>query len=274
MRERGIAPAPIKGGGGGGYVISDSDAQAIVDAYTSEPDDVHKEAIETRVLALKAAGLWASRDFDYMWATSEQDGALINWKSPGTFDAIAVNSPTFTADEGFTLDGTSQYIRSGYNPAAEAGNYAQDSAHVTAMTLLAPIGANNPLIGVLASVSSPFARVLLRPRNASNNMQAIINSVYNVIDITVANTLAAHWILSRTGASATAVYRDGAAFGAGTQSSVGNIGEIISFGYDAQTGDYGAHKLTCGSGGAAMTAGEASDSYDADAAFLTTVGAI
>ena len=38
----------------------------------------------------------------YMYAAADSQAAKINWINPGTYNATEVNSPTFTADRGFT----------------------------------------------------------------------------------------------------------------------------------------------------------------------------
>jgi len=104
--------------------------QAIYDAYTTKPSDATAVLQNALVEGWIADGDWTTKDVIYVYAThTNGDGeALINWKLPGTYDATAYNAPTFTANEGFTGNGTTQYIDCNWNPSTNGINYVQNSA--------------------------------------------------------------------------------------------------------------------------------------------------
>ncbi|KKM71055.1 hypothetical protein LCGC14_1434530 [marine sediment metagenome] len=105
--------------------------QAVYDAYTTKPDAATAAIWNTCVETWVANGEWATKDIIYVYAahTNGAGEALINWKTPGTFDATAFNAPTFTADEGFLGNGTTQYINTGgWIPSVNGVNYLQDDA--------------------------------------------------------------------------------------------------------------------------------------------------
>ena len=54
--------------------------------------------------------------------------ALKNWKNPGSFDATLINAPAFVSLEGFTGNGTSSYINTGWVPSTDGVNYTKDDA--------------------------------------------------------------------------------------------------------------------------------------------------
>ena len=58
------------------------------------------------------------------------NGEFDNALKGGTLTASLVNSPTFTTDRGFTGNGSTSYLDSGYNVSTGGGVYAQDSAHM------------------------------------------------------------------------------------------------------------------------------------------------
>ena len=105
--------------------------QAVYDAYTVKPSDATAAVWNTFVTKCVATGEWAALDvlWNYAGVSDNTNGeALINWKLPGTFDATAYNAPTFTALEGFTGNGTTQYIDCNWNPSVNGVNYVRNSA--------------------------------------------------------------------------------------------------------------------------------------------------
>ena len=108
----------------------DSDYQAVLDFATSEGDTLpsaNQHILQNQVvLSLKTFGIWNKLDSFAMFATDGDVGfSLIDWKR--LVKMTAVNSPTFTADEGFTGNGTSSRIHSGLTPNG-LGNYKLNAA--------------------------------------------------------------------------------------------------------------------------------------------------
>lgn len=91
----------------------DADAQAIVSSFAVAPSAKTKQAINSFVVGAKHYGIFALLDLCYGFAAELQQQSLINWASPGTNDASAVNSPTFTARSNWTGNGTTSYLSSG-----------------------------------------------------------------------------------------------------------------------------------------------------------------
>lgn len=66
-------------------------------------------------------------DLLYVFATNgDRDFAKINWKSPGNFTLTEVNTPTFTPDVGFSGDGSTSYLNTGWDPTNNGVNYTLD----------------------------------------------------------------------------------------------------------------------------------------------------
>jgi len=107
-----------------------SEYQSVYDALTTPPSGSIAAAQNTMVKSLVDDGVWTKLDVFYCYAqhTNDDGEALINWTNPGTYDATAYNSPTFTALEGFTGDGSSTYIDCNWNPSANGVNFTQDDA--------------------------------------------------------------------------------------------------------------------------------------------------
>jgi hypothetical protein len=119
------------GGGGGGF---DADYQAVLDYATAQgytlPSGGQQTLQNDLVVALKAAGVWSKLDTFANFATDGSSNfALIDWKRLS--DYTAINSPTFTSNEGFTGNGTSSYIDSNYNPNTSGVNYTLNDASIS-----------------------------------------------------------------------------------------------------------------------------------------------
>lgn len=111
----------------------DADYQAVLDRGTTLgytlPSAGQQILQNQLVLDLKSAGIWAKLDVLYVFMTDgDSDFATLNWKDPTQFQCAKVNSPTFTTNEGFQGNGTTSSLNTGYEPAAEATNFTQNSA--------------------------------------------------------------------------------------------------------------------------------------------------
>lgn len=81
--------------------------------------------------ALSDAGILAKLDLLYIWATDgDSDYSLINWINPTGTKATAVNSPTFTANQGWEGDGTSAYIETGVTISTGLTNQTLNDASI------------------------------------------------------------------------------------------------------------------------------------------------
>ena len=91
-------------------------ARAIALGYTL-PSSGQQVKQNKLLVDLKSSGAWAKLDVFYMFATDGNSSfATLNWKAPISNQCTLVNSPTFTANQGFAGNGTSSYINTNYNP--------------------------------------------------------------------------------------------------------------------------------------------------------------
>jgi len=114
--------------------LFDADYQAVLDYGTAQgytlPSGGQQTLQNDLVVALKAAGVWSKLDTFANFATDgDSDFALIDWKRLS--DYTAINSPTFTTNQGFTGNGTSSYIDSNYNPNTSGVNYTLNDASIS-----------------------------------------------------------------------------------------------------------------------------------------------
>jgi hypothetical protein len=117
----------------GGSAI-DSDYQNVLNFATSEGDTLpslaQQELQNQVVLSLKNKGLWSKKDAFGLFATNGNvDFALICWKR--LIKMTAFNSPSFSANAGFTGNGSSSYISTNFIPATDGVNFLQDDAGIS-----------------------------------------------------------------------------------------------------------------------------------------------
>jgi hypothetical protein len=109
----------------------DADYQAVLDYGTTQgytlPSASQQLLQNQLVVDLKDGGIWSKLDTFGVFATDgDSDFALIDWIR--LTDYTAVNSPTFTANQGFQGNGTSAYIDTNFNPSTSGVNYTLDDA--------------------------------------------------------------------------------------------------------------------------------------------------
>jgi len=127
----------------------DTDYQAVLNYATSQsytlPSASQQILQNQLVLDLKAGGIWSKLDTLAIFATDgSSDFALIDWKRLSQY--TAVNSPTFTANQGFQGNGTSSYIDTiALNTFSGANNYKLNDA--SAFAYLFTNTAGSALIG-------------------------------------------------------------------------------------------------------------------------------
>jgi hypothetical protein len=112
---------------------SGSGYHAASDAYfaemTVQPNSTVKGHIDTFVRAIDTAGVFAKLDFLYLFFLHDEQASRVNLKSPGTYTATAVNSPTFTAFSGWLGDGATSYLNTNYTVVTNSVNFVlNDSA--------------------------------------------------------------------------------------------------------------------------------------------------
>jgi hypothetical protein len=100
--------------------------------------------------ALIAAGIWAKLDVFYVYANDAgADFATLNWKAPTLYQSTRVNSPTFTANEGFAGNGITSYLNSNFNLFLNSVNYTQDNSSIGVYKKSGTSTGDKCLIGVL-----------------------------------------------------------------------------------------------------------------------------
>lgn len=249
---------------GVGAVAYESETTTLVAAFSNAPTTARKNLINATIKTLKSSGIWAKMDAFYVFAAADSQAALINWKSPGTFDATTVNSPTFTADRGFTGSG-SAYVRSHFTPSTAGGVFTQNSAHISVRSLTAGV-TGRPVGGI--SASAQRAVIIL---NNGSPPQAALND--NSFSATLAgSTTNLHFTFTRTASNAREGVANGATAGTDTTASVAVCDQELTFAQD--NGASFALQIASGSFGSGLDINSAYSRYIADNTYMRAVGAV
>jgi hypothetical protein len=93
-------------------------ATALFARFTTPPTTARKRAINTYIVTLQNAGVWNKLIGLYVLQAADAQAAQRNWIQD-LYNASPTASPTFTADQGYAFNGSTQYLDTGC-----AGNLA------------------------------------------------------------------------------------------------------------------------------------------------------
>lgn len=151
----------------GGGVSAES--RTLFAAMTTKPTAARKKLIDRTIKSLKSASVWSNLDRLFVLAAHDSQAALLNWINPGGTAAAAVSSPTFTADRGYTGNGSSSYVRTNFTPSSDGADYTQNSASIWVWSLTdGQVGGREA-----GNASAPLANI--ECRNASDNAVLSLN---------------------------------------------------------------------------------------------------
>jgi hypothetical protein len=198
----------------------DADYQAILDYATTQgytlPSESQQLLQNQLVVDLKDGGIWSKLDTFGVFANDgNSDFALIDWIRLSQY--TAVNSPTFTTNEGFKGNGTSSYIDINYNALTNGVNFTQNNASFGFYQYMSrtTIGTSENNFGT-GNFNTAWVRPVVPTRFAVNNQSLAATAdatyLYNNIQFTHVN---------RNNSTQINPYVDGVSLGVKTAASVG-----------------------------------------------------
>lgn len=168
-------------------------------ARTTGLDSRHRLAYTKLINGLVRDGVWRSLDVLYIFAAQDQTTSLLNLVS-SSFSASVSNSPTFTADQGWTGGASASNNILGPN-LSTATQYARNAAHASVWEYSSRAGTNKGAIEYSGAQQ-------VNGRNTGDIANGLINASSG--DMTSANAISrGHTLAIRTGASAEALYFNG-----------------------------------------------------------------
>lgn len=269
MGNRRLLPLSLRGMGGvpaaGGF---SAEVQQFFDRLITLPTAPRQALYADLIDALVAAGVWSKLDALWVYAAADQATALTNLKS-SSFAATLVTSggtPTFTTDVGYTGGGINICVSSGFNPSTAGGNYARNDALVacwnkspgdSATQLFRFAGTDNGLI-LFPFYDNP---------DPTHSTDYRINDNSDTFGDNLVADASGFWLAQRTGANATALYRNDTSVLTGNVASQALVNDTILF-------LSGPWQGTAAAVGASLNSSQRTAFYNALQTYLTGVGAI
>lgn len=246
----------------GGGVQPETDA--LLARMSVQPSADRKTLINNLILALKSSGVYSKFDLLYILAAHDQQASDLNWIN-SSFTLGRVNTPTWTVDRGYTGDAVGMELTTGYAPATNAVQVAQNSAHVGAFTLTTSAAAGFDFAAVLAT--TPFG---VRSINSVGSSVGRVNSTNNVLS-TSAPGVPLHTMGIRRDAANMLLFHNGVQNNTAAQASGGLTAATIS-GLRGNN-NWSDRQNAIWHCGAALSDQEALAAYNAFLAYLQGVGA-
>lgn len=209
------------------------------------------------VASLKLAGIWTGLDVFYVFAIDgDSDAATVNWKSPSNFQCSKVSAPTFTSNQGYSGNGTSSYLNTGFAPSAGTELTQNDCSFGGYINTTS---ASNTAIEFgsyhTANVQSFYTQTMTLSGNASYRInQSSTTSLTNSGSL-------GFFHYKRTASNTTALYKDGSSLGTGAVASAARnafsiyIGAVNAAGTAA---NFSNRQVGCYFAGASLTGLESS----------------
>lgn len=253
-------PADVTGG-------VDADVASFLARLTTPPTTERASLYSNLILSLKSAGVWAKLDALWIMAAADSQAARLNLVS-SSYTLSPVSSPTFTADRGYTGDGSTSYLDSGYDTNG-AGILLLRNAHAFGVY----VNTNTAAADVREIGSRQFAATTLGSTSGMSFRSAATNSDSTVTTFTDSLGLSS---VSRNNSANYDTYRNGVFAQNITRTTVVLTASNMYIGCFNNNGvpfQFSTRRVASAFAGATLSAGETLDTYNAIRTYLTAVGA-
>lgn len=253
----------------GGAASYSAEATAYFAAMSVQPDATRKGLLANCIDAIVAGGAWTPLDGLTITAMHNEQAARVDARNPARIAGVAV-APTFLADRGYTSNGTSQYLTTGFNPSTAGGAYTMDAC---SMGVWVGTDVNN---GAQFEMGNSNATINTR---SSTTLSTTIQSAAttNFAGATTSVGLSA-W--TRNSSSLVSGYKNGALLLSTTSTSTAlRNAEFLICAVNSSTtgtvtpGNYTTRRIQALYYGGALTTGQHLTIYNALAAYMAAVGA-
>lgn len=175
-------------------------------ARTSGLSGTEKTAIDTMICGMVTDSTFSLLDGLYIFATNTTTTANLNIIST-SFGLTQTGTVTFVADQGYTSNGSTGFLSTGYTPASSGGHYSLNSGTVGAYVLGSrSTTANTTAIGVAGASNG---NAYYKPLSSASHASTELNGVTFPSSALLANTAAGFGSVTRTSSSGIAAYKNG-----------------------------------------------------------------
>lgn len=217
-----------------------ADSTALIAEMSSTPSATRQLYIDEFIRGCVLDGNWAELDALWFMAAHDQQAGTLNWKSPATFALQEISSIAWTADEGYTGDGSADYLETNFNPSTNGVKYTLNSNSM-GVYLRSNINEGTVAIGHAVPTSSayviPRSSGLFVGRDNCNTSISVATS-----DCRGLNTI------RRTASNAQATYRNGKSIGTSTAASVSipnNTVQILCYNNNGTPALFSTNQASC-----------------------------
>jgi hypothetical protein len=229
-----------------------------------------QSVVQTLIGGLIGDGVWDKLDRLWLFAAEDQPSAKTDLV--GLTLATGVNSPTFSADDGYTGNLSTMYLDTNYIPSTHGVSFIQNSNHQSGWVTV-----NDGSTGfqmVCATQSGGFATRYELYNNTGGAWTSFINSLGR--NFTTFGSATGHLIATRTDSSNCAVYGNGGSSdtGTGASTSTPTVSSYVLARNDdgGSASTHGAHQIAAISLGGGLTSTDAANFYTRMRAYMTAVG--
>lgn len=252
-----------------------AEAAAVFASFSTPPTAQRKRQINLLINTLKSADIWSKLDLFYMAAAADNQAAKINWANPGTntfveySDTITLTpgAVTFTADRGFTGNGTSNGLVASYVPT----KYQQNDASIFAVALTAASGTAEQFS---VTVGAAQLRGTVRARNTTLSTTRVTSATF--CNATISSSVPKMYGGSRVDSSTVATYTNGVvdnAAAATTSTSTATVTKA-NMCFNGINTAWSDAQMAFGCCGASLSADQAAILWDSVRQHLTSIGAM
>jgi hypothetical protein len=188
----------VSGGGGGGCLQASTFL-----ARASGLTGTETSAYTTMICGMVADGTWPLFDALYIFATNNTTTANLNLIST-SFGLTKAGTVTFTADVGYTGDGTTGFFDTAYAPSTTAGNLTLNSASIGVYIQSTSGTSGRVVMGV--NNNGPSSFLYMVPTSSGSFTWDVNGATFP--SFTNSNSLGI-WTASRLSSSVTNVYQNG-----------------------------------------------------------------
>ncbi len=246
------------------YYALQAETTAYVNAMTAPPGAARVAVINDLISALKSAGVWTKLSWLRLAAAHNHQAALLNVVAPSQ-SATETGNIAYTVDRGVAGNGTTGLTTFGWDPLDNGGSlFTQNSNHIGTYTSSTTATSLPEFGNEQFFTETNFTDGSCRLRNGSTTTNSVAGQGG-----------AGHFIASRSASASYVAYKAGASIGTVTQASTAltNTG-FVSSGYNnAGSPSYSARTMLAEHWGAALTATDASNLYNALHAYMQALGA-
>lgn len=245
-----------------------AETDVLISRFATRPAKAEIDAIDACIAGLKTDGLWSNLYQLVIFALDDNQAALVDWAT-GAYWQQLILTPTFTVNRGFTTNGTTNGINTGFNLVATGIAGITNNIAVSVWSLTAGQTAS----GGIGSYDGSTTGITMNCRTTTDTFACRVND--NTAD-SVANA-GGNGMFTATrraasGAAAKTFYKNGAKLADFTTASVSAHNSNLGVGVSLGNNSFAARQWAMWSVGAARSDADETAFYNRIRTLMTALG--